>query len=139
MQIKRHKTSRNTGFSLSMQAACFSIPTGWRLEIIAWITAKSVTRPLAWSKSACSLSFIPSVVRTSESFRHVEQKPMKKDDITKFELDPNHPPQMSAEELARLDAMTEEEVHAAALADADNLPLTDEELARLKRVPNTIR
>jgi len=43
---------------------------------------------------------------------------------------------LSDEERARLDAMTEEEMHAAALADPDNPPLTDEELQRLERVPN---
>ena len=35
----------------------------------------------------------------------------------------------------RLRAMTEEEVHAAALADPDAQPLTDSGLARMKRVP----
>jgi putative transcriptional regulator len=36
---------------------------------------------------------------------------------------------------ARLDAMTDEEAMAAALADADAQPLTPESLARLRRVP----
>ncbi len=35
----------------------------------------------------------------------------------------------------RLRAMTEDEVHAAALADPDAQPLTDADLARMKRVP----
>jgi putative transcriptional regulator len=33
--------------------------------------------------------------------------------------------------------MTEEEVHAAALADPDAQPLTEEQLKRMKRVPRT--
>jgi len=37
---------------------------------------------------------------------------------------------------ARLDAMTEEEIEANALADPDNPPISDEELARFRRVPN---
>jgi len=37
---------------------------------------------------------------------------------------------------ARLDAMTEEEIEANALSDPDNPPLTDEELSRMRRVPN---
>jgi putative transcriptional regulator len=37
---------------------------------------------------------------------------------------------------ARLEAMTEEEIEANALADPDNPPLTDEELARMRRVPD---
>jgi putative transcriptional regulator len=35
----------------------------------------------------------------------------------------------------RFDAMTDAEVHAAALADPDAQPLTEERLARMKRVP----
>jgi putative transcriptional regulator len=36
---------------------------------------------------------------------------------------------------SRLDAMTEEERHAAALADPDAQPMTDEELQKIKPVP----
>jgi putative transcriptional regulator len=35
----------------------------------------------------------------------------------------------------RFDALTEEQVHAAALADPDAQPLTEERLDRMKRVP----
>jgi putative transcriptional regulator len=35
--------------------------------------------------------------------------------------------------------MTDEEVHAAALADPDAQPLIEERLARMKRVPRTLR
>ena len=35
----------------------------------------------------------------------------------------------------RLAAMSDEEAHANALADEDNPPLTDEQLARMRRVP----
>jgi len=37
---------------------------------------------------------------------------------------------------ARLNAMTEAEIEAAALADEDNPPLTQAELKRMRRVPN---
>ena len=40
---------------------------------------------------------------------------------------------------ARLAAMTEEEIEANALADPDNPPLTDEELARMRPVPQPRR
>lgn len=36
---------------------------------------------------------------------------------------------------AYLEAMTDEEAHTNALADEDNPPLTDEQLARMRRVP----
>jgi putative transcriptional regulator len=37
----------------------------------------------------------------------------------------------------RADAMTEAEIHAAAMKDPDAQPMTDEELARAKPVPRT--
>ena len=40
---------------------------------------------------------------------------------------------------ARLEAMTEEEIEANALSDPDNPPLTPEELARMRPVPNPRR
>ncbi|MDP1631982.1 MAG: XRE family transcriptional regulator [Caulobacter sp.] len=42
---------------------------------------------------------------------------------------------VSRHDWTRFDAMTEEERHAAALADPDAQPLTDEDLARMKPVP----
>jgi putative transcriptional regulator len=49
----------------------------------------------------------------------------------RFTPDPNNPPRFDAEALARLDAMTPEDIEAAALADPDNPPLTAAELARM--------
>jgi putative transcriptional regulator len=56
--------------------------------------------------------------------------------IMRFEPDPAHPPMMSAEELARLDAMTDEEIEAAARSDPGAQPLTEDELQQFERVPN---
>jgi putative transcriptional regulator len=66
---------------------------------------------------------------------------MNKDTITKFDLDPAKLPTLTDEEKARLDALAEEEIHAAALADPDNPPLTPKELEQFQRVPDikTIR
>jgi putative transcriptional regulator len=52
----------------------------------------------------------------------------------RYKLDPNNPPQMSAEELARLDALTDAEITAAAERDPDNPPLTEEEFANIKMI-----
>jgi putative transcriptional regulator len=49
----------------------------------------------------------------------------------KFTIDPTNPPRFDAEELARLDAMSPEAIEAAALADPDNPPLSETELARM--------
>jgi putative transcriptional regulator len=43
---------------------------------------------------------------------------------------------MTEAEWARFAALTEEEVHQAALSDPDNPPRTAAELARMRRVPN---
>jgi putative transcriptional regulator len=48
-------------------------------------------------------------------------------------IDPQYapdPPRFSAEELARINALTEEEIARAAEADPDNPPWTDAELVR---------
>jgi len=61
-----------------------------------------------------------------------------------YRPDPNNPAVLTPEEEARLDSMTDEELEAAALADPDNQPLSDEILEQLssalsvKRVRHTI-
>jgi putative transcriptional regulator len=61
--------------------------------------------------------------------------------MAKFVLDPRHPPTLSPEAKARLDAMTPEEIEANALADADNPPLSASELVRMSaaRLAKTAR
>lgn len=51
--------------------------------------------------------------------------------MARFRLDPDVLPASSPAEAARLDALTEVEINAAALADPDNPPLSDDELARM--------
>jgi putative transcriptional regulator len=48
--------------------------------------------------------------------------------IVRHTLDPNNPRGFTDEELARLDAKTDEELDAAAESDPDNPPFTEEEL-----------
>ena len=43
---------------------------------------------------------------------------------------------MSADEFAQLDAMTDEEIEAAARSDPDAQPLTETQLQQMERVPN---
>jgi putative transcriptional regulator len=52
--------------------------------------------------------------------------------MRRFTLDPDNLPTMSKKARARLDSMTDEEITAAAEADPDNPPLTDEELIRVR-------
>ena len=47
--------------------------------------------------------------------------------FVKFTLDPKNPPTLTNKERARLDAMTDEEITAAAESDPDNPPLTEAE------------
>ena len=54
--------------------------------------------------------------------------------IVRFTLDPNNRPKLTDAQRARLDAMTDEEITAAALSDPDNPPFTEEELQILDDV-----
>ncbi len=55
---------------------------------------------------------------------------MNDEDTTTLKLDPNNPPHV---DWSRLDALTDDQKHAAAQADADAQPATEEQLARGKR------
>jgi hypothetical protein len=46
---------------------------------------------------------------------------------------------LDAVDWAKLDAMTDEEIEAAARSDPDNPPLTDEELKRMRLIRKTRR
>ena len=61
---------------------------------------------------------------------------MKKDGTTRFVLDPEKPPELTADQKARLDALSDTDVNRAALSDPDAQPLTEEALRKFKRVPN---
>jgi len=50
--------------------------------------------------------------------------------MVRFKLDPSNPLTLFAAAAAALDAMTDEEITAAALSDPDNPPWTEEELER---------
>ena len=54
--------------------------------------------------------------------------------MASYILDPKNPPTLSPEAKARLDAMSQEEIEANALADADNPPLSESELDLLSAV-----
>jgi putative transcriptional regulator len=58
---------------------------------------------------------------------------MKKENTTRFRLDPKRPPKT---DWRAFDAMTDEERHAAALSDPDCPPATEAQLARARRVVN---
>ena len=48
--------------------------------------------------------------------------------MARYTLDPNSPPVLSEADKARLGAMTDRQITAAALSDQDNPPLTADEL-----------
>jgi putative transcriptional regulator len=52
--------------------------------------------------------------------------------MARYVIDLDALPAMTPEALARLDAMTDAEIEAAALSDPDNPPMTEEELARME-------
>lgn len=59
---------------------------------------------------------------------------MSKTGTTRITEKPGEPPPRGRTDWARLDAMTDEEVIAAALSDPDAQPLTPEQLAKMRRV-----
>ena len=59
---------------------------------------------------------------------------MSKTGTTRVTVKPGKPPPQGDTDWARLDAMTDEEVVAAALSDPDAQPLTPEQLGRMRRV-----
>lgn len=58
---------------------------------------------------------------------------MKKENITRFKLNPKKPPKT---DWRAFDAMSEEARHRAAVSDADARPATAAQLARARRVPS---
>jgi putative transcriptional regulator len=52
--------------------------------------------------------------------------------MAKFSLDRKRPPELAAVQAMRLDAMSEDDIAAAARSDPDNPPLAAEELARIR-------
>jgi putative transcriptional regulator len=59
---------------------------------------------------------------------------MSKTGTTRVTVKPGDPVPAGDTDWARLDAMTDEEVMAAALSDPDAQPLTPEQLAKMRRV-----
>jgi putative transcriptional regulator len=59
---------------------------------------------------------------------------MSKTGTTRVTVKPGDPLPRGATDWARLDAVTEEEIVAAALSDPDAQPLTPDQLARMRRV-----
>jgi putative transcriptional regulator len=52
--------------------------------------------------------------------------------MAKFSLDPDRPPELSPAERKRLESFTEARITAAARDDADNEPLTKDELGKVR-------
>ena len=59
--------------------------------------------------------------------------------IIRYTRDPTKPYVMSPEELARLDALTDEEITAAAESDPDNPPLTEAEFRQIRAIQTARR
>ena len=59
--------------------------------------------------------------------------------MAKFSLDRKRPPKLTAGQATRLDAMSEDDIAAAARSDPDNPPLTAEELARIRAARRVLR
>ena len=70
----------------------------------------------------------------AKSYRLGRPHDMSKSGITRVTMKPGEPLPRGNTDWARLDAMTDEEVAAAARSDPDAQPLTPEQLANMRRV-----
>lgn len=70
----------------------------------------------------------------TELYRPERPRDMSKTGTTRITVKPGDPLPRGATDWARLEAMTDEEVRAAALSDPDAQPLTPEQLARMRRI-----
>jgi putative transcriptional regulator len=61
---------------------------------------------------------------------------MSKTGTTRIHIDPGKPAPEGSTDWDRVSALTEAEVTAAALADPDAAPMTADQLARMRRVPD---
>jgi putative transcriptional regulator len=88
-----------------------------------------------WVAAGCSSSSPRCAMKTPTGlYRLGKPHDMSKTGITRVTLKPGEAPPSGRTDWARLDAMTDEEVTAAALSDPDAQPLSPEALAKMKRV-----
>ena len=73
------------------------------------------------------------ILLAQELSQQREQNVMREENITRVTLDPDNPPKGKTD-WEQVDAMTEEEIQAAALSDPGAQPVTPEELEEFKPV-----
>src|ERR1700677_1883890 len=100
------------------------------MSAVRWMTRRAEKR---WVSSTVesTLSSTRSGTERRGPFRRAEPTLRRHGCMAKFKLDPDALPTLAAAEAARLDAMSDDEITAAALADPDNPPLDAEELGRI--------
>ena len=103
--------------------------------IVVKIIAKFAFKQLAWLEEGYYSLLIPIGMKTQELSQQGGRNVMKEENITRVTLDPNNPSKGKTD-WEQVDAMTEEEIHAAALSDPDAQPVTPEELEEFKPVPD---
>lgn len=87
---------------------------------------------IGWWTAAFSVSLTRCATAPFASFPHAEQSQMK--DAATTKTTPKRPSSANTD-WSRFDAMTETQRHQAALNDPDARPLSDDDLARMKRTP----
>ncbi len=73
---------------------------------------------------------------SAESFQPEGRHDLSKTGITRKHIEPGQPVPEGSTDWERVRAMTDEQVVAAALSDPDAQPLTPEQLARMRRLPD---
>ena len=128
--VKAAQNLANHGVSFEAARLAFDDPFAVIRETGVKITARVAMSCSAWSKTTSLPSSTHSAARGFGSFRPAWRNHgndgaiMKRTGKGKRKID-----------WSRADAMTEAERHAAAMADPDARPMTDEQWARARRVP----
>lgn len=135
MQQRRPRIAAGTASNFSIPLQRWRTPTGLRGSTLGWITAKNEYKLLVWRWAT---SFLSS--RLGEATERAASSPpegppdMSKTGTTRVTVKPGEAPPHGETDWARVNAMTDEEVLAAARSDPDAQPLDSETLARMRRV-----
>jgi putative transcriptional regulator len=100
-----------------------------RLEEIDDRFAYDEERALVIGMGRGRVLFVVTTLRNEDTYRIISARK-----ATRHEQEPGEAPPTGKTDWARLDAMTDEEVIAAALSDPDAQPLSPEALAKMRRV-----
>src|SRR5258707_11858480 len=127
--LRPPQTTPNTASPLKLRETCLRT----RSPLSKWTTGRTMAKNAgqfsAWRKTVFCWWPTRSETTAFASSPPVERNPTKNENIM------SKTPATTKHDWSRLDAMSDQERHAAALSDPDAQPLTPEDFKRMKRTP----